>query len=128
MGGVGVIGFLVADNRLPAKGVDEGSPTCRRGEKGFVSNPVRCIERAGSRGKLKLWTRLNLPVPDAPQTIKQNWIPFFTFFLRRIIFYRLNTHESAMESKYNNGCSANRWVVGAGGDIVVVVLLLLFAR
>jgi hypothetical protein len=29
---------------------------------------------------------INLPVPDAPQTIKQNWIPFLTFFLRRIIF------------------------------------------
>ena len=25
------------------------------------------------------------PVPDAPQTMMQNWIPFFTFFLRRIL-------------------------------------------
>jgi hypothetical protein len=25
-------------------------------------------------------------VPEAPQTIKQNWIPFLTFFFRRIIF------------------------------------------
>jgi hypothetical protein len=24
------------------------------------------------------------PVPDAPQTMMQNWIPFFTFFLRLI--------------------------------------------
>ena len=23
------------------------------------------------------------PVPEAPQTIRQNWIPFLTFFLRR---------------------------------------------
>ena len=30
----------------------------------------------------------DLPVPDAPQTIRQNWIPFLTFFLRRIIFCR----------------------------------------
>ncbi len=28
----------------------------------------------------------NLPVPDAPHTIKQNWIPFLTFFFLRIIF------------------------------------------
>lgn len=28
-----------------------------------------------------------VPVPEAPQTIKQNWIPFFTFFFRRIIFW-----------------------------------------
>jgi hypothetical protein len=27
-----------------------------------------------------------VPVPEAPQTIRQNWIPFLTFFLRRIIF------------------------------------------
>lgn len=27
------------------------------------------------------------PVPDAPQTIRQNWIPFLTFFLRRILIY-----------------------------------------
>lgn len=36
---------------------------------------------------------LNVPVPDAPQTIKQNWIPFFTFFLRRIIFCGWNTSQ-----------------------------------
>lgn len=28
-----------------------------------------------------------VPVPEAPQTIRQNWIPFLTFFFRRIIFY-----------------------------------------
>jgi len=27
----------------------------------------------------------NIPVPEAPQTIKQNWIPFLTFFFRRIL-------------------------------------------
>ena len=28
-------------------------------------------------------TKVVRPVPDAPQTIKQNWMPFLTFFLRR---------------------------------------------
>jgi hypothetical protein len=28
---------------------------------------------------------LNSPVPEAPQTIKQNWMPFLTFFFRRIL-------------------------------------------
>ena len=32
------------------------------------------------------WLRF-VPVPEAPQTIRQNWIPFLTFFFRRIIFY-----------------------------------------
>jgi hypothetical protein len=27
----------------------------------------------------------NIPVPEAPQTIKQNWMPFLTFFFRRIL-------------------------------------------
>jgi hypothetical protein len=30
---------------------------------------------------------IDVPVPEAPQTIKQNWIPFFTFFFFRSIFY-----------------------------------------
>jgi hypothetical protein len=29
----------------------------------------------------------HIPVPLAPHTIKQNWIPFLTFFLRRILIY-----------------------------------------
>ena len=29
--------------------------------------------------------RQYLPVPEAPQTIKQNWIPFLTFFFLRIL-------------------------------------------
>ena len=28
---------------------------------------------------------VSLPVPEAPQTIRQNWIPFLTFFFRRIL-------------------------------------------
>lgn len=27
----------------------------------------------------------DVPVPEAPQTIKQNWIPFLTFFFLRIL-------------------------------------------
>ena len=27
----------------------------------------------------------DIPVPEAPQTIKQNWIPFLTFFFLRIL-------------------------------------------
>jgi hypothetical protein len=35
----------------------------------------------------KVFSDADGPVPDAPQTMRQNWMPFFTFFLRRIIFY-----------------------------------------
>lgn len=30
-----------------------------------------------------------VPVPDAPHTIKQNWIPFLTFFFRRILIWKV---------------------------------------
>ena len=39
---------------------------------------------------------MDVPVPDAPHTIKQNWIPFLTFFFRRIIFYN--------SGQVSNGC------------------------
>jgi hypothetical protein len=29
----------------------------------------------------------HVPVPDAPHTMRQNWIPFLTFFFRRILVY-----------------------------------------
>lgn len=29
---------------------------------------------------------VDVPVPEAPHTMRQNWIPFFTFFFLRIIF------------------------------------------
>jgi hypothetical protein len=35
--------------------------------------------------KVGIKESLNIPVPEAPQTIKQNWIPFLTFFFRRIL-------------------------------------------
>ena len=28
----------------------------------------------------------SVPVPEAPQTIRQNWIPFLTLFFLRVIF------------------------------------------
>ena len=31
----------------------------------------------------RVLTNVVRPVPEAPQTIRQNWIPFLTFFLRR---------------------------------------------
>ena len=31
----------------------------------------------------RVLTKVVRPVPEAPQTIRQNWMPFFTFFLRR---------------------------------------------
>ena len=34
-------------------------------------------------------TNVVLPVPEAPQTIKQNWIPFLTFFLRRSLMWEV---------------------------------------
>lgn len=84
MGAVGVIGVLVADNRLAAESVDEG---------GSAWESRRSCQQTGCIYRRELgWQKgaalrgMNSPVPDAPQTIKQNWIPFFTFFLRRIIF------------------------------------------
>ena len=34
------------------------------------------------------WACDHIPVPEAPQTIKQNWIPFLTFFFLRILICR----------------------------------------
>jgi hypothetical protein len=28
---------------------------------------------------------MDIPVPEAPQTIRQNWIPFLTFFFLRVL-------------------------------------------
>jgi hypothetical protein len=30
-------------------------------------------------------TKVVRPVPEAPHTIKQNWIPFLTFFFLRVL-------------------------------------------
>jgi hypothetical protein len=36
--------------------------------------------------------RRQVPVPEAPQTIRQNWIPFLTFFFLRVL--RIYGHVS----------------------------------
>jgi hypothetical protein len=43
----------------------------------------------------------SLPVPLAPQTIKLNCIPFFTFFFRRILCTR---HRRLAALNYSKGC------------------------
>ena len=43
----------------------------------------------------------HVPVPEAPQTIRQNWMPFLTFFLRRIILYKTHlVSETAFAAVY----------------------------
>lgn len=70
-----VVGLLVGEHRLAAERVDEGGPAYKQSAISTCAMPNR---RPG-RG-------CDSPVPEAPQTIKQNWMPFLTFFLRRIIF------------------------------------------
>ena len=41
-------------------------------------------------------TNVVLPVPEAPQTIKQNWIPFLTFFLRRSLMWEVEVDMLAV--------------------------------
>jgi len=50
-------------------------------------------------------TKVVRPVPEAPQTIKQNWIPFFTFFLRL----------SLMAPGMDDMVEMCGWCVGWGG-------------
>lgn len=84
MGAVGVVGVLVADHRLSTESVDKGGPACEAWIRRQQTGPINDREPGSQR--IAAFRSMNLPVPDAPQTIKQNWIPFFTFFLRRIIF------------------------------------------
>ena len=65
-----VIGILSLEHLFPTKGVHESSSTWE----------------VSLRPYLRLWP--NIPVPEAPQTIKQNWIPFLTFFFLRILICR----------------------------------------
>ena len=62
--------------------------------------PRQVIVGCGLTRKARLGgDEVDIPVPEAPQTIKQNWIPFLTFFFRRIIFCILKRGKgSAMES------------------------------
>ena len=46
----------------------------------------------------------DIPVPEAPQTIKQNWIPFLTFFFLRILICEeadISTGSAACRSAEN---------------------------
>lgn len=72
-----VVRLLMAENGFAAEGVDEGGPAWRgnRHQHGWL------CRNAGT---------CDSPVPEAPQTIRQNWMPFLTFFFRRIIFCAVN--------------------------------------
>lgn len=61
----GVVGVLVVEDALAAEGVDEGCAAWRDERWAFAETS-------------------NIPVPEAPHTIRQNWMPFLTFFFRRI--------------------------------------------
>jgi hypothetical protein len=67
-----VVGILVVEDSLAAESIDESGPTC------MEARQLASIERGQVMKK-------DAPVPDAPQTIRQNWIPFLTFFFRRIL-------------------------------------------
>lgn len=49
------------------------------------------MSEAGRDGAWIDATRADVPVPDAPQTIRQNWIPFLTFFFLRILIWMAQT-------------------------------------
>jgi hypothetical protein len=71
---VGIVRLLVVQDALSAESVDEGGPA-------WGSQRVSQWLRRGMK-----WEGMNAPVPEAPQTIRQNWMPFLTFFFLRIIF------------------------------------------
>jgi hypothetical protein len=83
VGTIGIVRLLVRQDALAAEGVDEGGSACSAKVYQLPAAIAcgwihpQCIP--GRRGD-------DLPVPDAPHTIKQNWIPFLTFFFLRIIF------------------------------------------
>ena len=67
-----IVRALMGKDSLAAERVDKGGTACRTSRLGGALRED-CMSR-------------DVPVPEAPQTIKQNWIPFLTFFFRRIIF------------------------------------------
>lgn len=109
----------MADDRLAAKGVYKGGSAYTM-VKGFVSNSgTLCC-----RGMPEIRAHLNLPVPDAPQTIKQNWIPFFTFFLRRIIFCRLNIGLAGRSKRINGTARCDRLLELMVVEVLMLLMLL----
>jgi len=70
VGRVGVIRVLVLEDLLSAERVHEGGPAC-------AAWSARCHQAQ--------WRARHVPVPEAPQTIRQNWMPFLTFFFLRVL-------------------------------------------
>lgn len=56
-----------------------------------------------------------VPVPEAPQTIRQNWIPFLTFFFRRIIFY-VDENKTVSEANDTVKGEGTAWTLDDGAD------------
>ena len=81
-----VVGLLVGQNGLAAERVHESGSTCKGRE--TVVSKLRSFVKTQTHSMPLMERWQHSPVPDAPQTIKQNWIPFLTFFFRRIIFCR----------------------------------------
>jgi hypothetical protein len=77
----------VLKNTLATESVDEGGSTYYD----VTSQSCRGLSRAQSR--------IDIPVPEAPQTIRQNWIPFFTFFFFRSIFYVIKDVSKMHENR-----------------------------
>ena len=78
VGRVRVIAVLVVEDGLSAEGVDKGGSACGR-----ACQPRRSRRRRGGKG---FGGVVDVPVPEAPHTMRQNEMPFFTFFFLRIIF------------------------------------------
>lgn len=70
---VGVIGILAFQHCLTTQGVDKSR------------SPFWTESAMLSASSMSNVPHVCIPVPDAPQTIRQNWIPFFTFFFLRIL-------------------------------------------
>jgi hypothetical protein len=73
MGILGIVGILAEQNLLAAQRVHEGGTPWSSNEHRTREQLIEDFEWSSS-----------VPVPEAPQTIRQNWIPFFICFLRRI--------------------------------------------
>jgi hypothetical protein len=60
---------------------------------GWILTPSSTCATVGSSDSLcsrtflpqRVLTKVVRPVPEAPQTIRQNWIPFLTFFFLRVL-------------------------------------------
>lgn len=74
----------MSEDGLVAERVDEGGSAC-------CETALSASETHDAiRGKGVLSGVADIPVPEAPHTMRQNWMPFFTFFFFRVIFWRRN--------------------------------------